>query len=50
VRLRERATTVAYRALQERLAAVLTPEQQRRWRELTGEPVRFRVEIDIFSR
>jgi hypothetical protein len=44
-RLRERQAAAAYRAAQERAEAVLTPEQQKRWRELTGPPVRLRVEF-----
>jgi Spy/CpxP family protein refolding chaperone len=50
LRLREREWAAAYRALQDRIVALLTPEQKKRWRELTGPPVRFRVEIDPFRR
>ncbi len=50
LRLREREWAADYRALQDRIVALLTPEQQKRWRELTGPPVRFRVEYDPFRR
>lgn len=42
-RLRERQAAAAYRAALEGAEAVLTPEQQKRWHELTGPPVRLRV-------
>jgi Spy/CpxP family protein refolding chaperone len=50
LRLREREWAAGYRALQDRIVALLTPEQQKRWRELTGAPVRFRVEHDPFRK
>ncbi len=46
-RLRERKMAAAYRAVLDRAVAVLTPEQRKRWRELTGEPVRLRVELEL---
>lgn len=49
LRLYERQLAAGYRALQDRIVALLTPEQQKRWRELTGPPVRFRVERDPFG-
>jgi hypothetical protein len=45
-RLRERITAAASRAVLDRAMAVLTPEQLKHWRLLTGEPVRLRVEYD----
>ncbi len=47
LRIRERKTAAAYRAVLDRMVAVLTPEQRKRWRELTGEPVRLRVDFEF---
>jgi hypothetical protein len=44
-RLQERKAAAAYRAVAERMVALLTPEQQKQWRELTGPPIRLRVEF-----
>ncbi len=49
-RLRERKAATAYQAVQARAVAVLTPEQQKRWRELIGPPFRLRVEFPFRSR
>jgi hypothetical protein len=46
-RQRERQAAAAYRAAQERAVAVLTPEQQKQWRELTGPAVRLRVDFEL---
>jgi hypothetical protein len=43
--LRERKAGAAYRAFQKRAVAVLTPEQQKQWRELTGPHFRLRVDF-----
>jgi len=45
-RLQARQATAAYRAVQERMLAQLTPEQRKQWHELTGPPVRLRVEFE----
>jgi hypothetical protein len=44
-RLQERQAAAAYRAVTERMVALLTPEQRKLWRELTGPPVRLRVDF-----
>ena len=48
--LRERKAAAAYRAVQARAVAVLTPEQQKQWRELIGPPFRLRVDFPLRPR
>jgi hypothetical protein len=49
-RLEARQAASAYRAVQERMVSQLTPEQRKRWHELTGAPVFLRVEFDTSAR
>ncbi len=48
--LRERKAATAYRAVQARAVAVLSPEQQKQWRELIGPPFRLRVDFPLRPR